>query len=72
MLNKNAIDKLLALPDDRFASMLKILLSASGVTMEGKPMDAVTIRKIRAVLEEVTDGDLERITQLIARYQNGG
>ncbi len=72
MLNKQVIDTLLALPDDRFASMLKMILSASGVNMDGKPMDAATVKKIRALLTEVTDEDLGRITQLIARYQNGG
>ncbi len=72
MINKKAIDKLLEMPDDRFLAMLKILLGSTGMDMSGKQFDEKTVRKIRAVLREVTDEDLKRVDALMQRYKEGG
>ena len=72
MINRKSIDKLLEMPDDRLMTMLKLLLGSTGVDVSGKKFDESTIRKIRAVLEEVTDEDLERIDVLMKRYREGG
>lgn len=63
---------MLEMPDDRLLSMLKIVLGSAGVDLGGKQIDAKTVRKIRALLSEVTDEDIERVTYLAERYKHGG
>lgn len=72
MLNKKSIDKLLEMPDDRLLAMLKLLLGSTGVDVSGKKFDESIVRKIRAVLKEVTEEDLARIDVLMQRYKEGG
>ncbi len=74
MINKSVIDKMLEMPDDKLLVMLKIVMSSSGVNVSGKQMsqiDEKTLHKIRNVLKEVTDDDIERITYLVDIYKNG-
>ena len=80
MINKSLIDKMLAMPDDKLLAMMRIILSGSGIALsgdkdkKGKGLDRVdekTLRKLRSVLAEVTDEDIERITYLAEVYQNG-
>lgn len=81
MINKSLIDKMLAMPDDKLLAMMKIILSGSGISLSGDKdkkgkgtdrMDEKTIRKLRSVLAEITDEDIERVTYLAEVYQNGG
>lgn len=72
MINKAMIDKMLEMPDDRLLAMLRIVMSSSGIDLGGKTPDAKTIRKIRALLREITDDDIERVTYLADRYKHGG
>ncbi|MGN1345560.1 MAG: hypothetical protein ACI4V1_02140 [Eubacteriales bacterium] len=75
MINKSMIDKMLEMPDDKLLLMLKVVMSGAGLEMSGKNMSKVdekTLRKIRAVLAEVTDADIERVTYLAELYKNGG
>lgn len=68
MLNKNAIDKMLDMPDDKFIMMLNLVLGSAGIDMGSKKIDGKTVKKIRALLEEVTDDDLARLTYLVGVY----
>ncbi len=72
MINKKNIDKMLELPDDKLWAMLKLILSGAGVNMSGKEIDEKTVRKLRAILSEITDGDIERIMYLMEVYKRGG
>lgn len=72
MLNKAAINKMLEMPDDRLLAMLKIILSGTGMDLGGKKIDEKTVRRIRALLSEITDEDIGRFTELAERYKNGG
>lgn len=72
MINKAMIDKVCELPDEKMLAMLKIILSGVGVDISSKPIDEKTIPKIRALLEEVTDDDISRLTRLADVYKNGG
>jgi len=72
MINKAAINKMLEMPDDKLVSMLKFVMSASGVDMGDKRLDESTVRKLRGVLREVTDEDIARAMFLIDRYKRGG
>lgn len=75
MINKALIDKMLAMPDDKLLAMMKIILSGSGISMsgdkKGKSADEKTLRKLRCVLAEITDEDIERMTYLTEVYQHG-
>lgn len=74
MLNKDMIDKMLAMPDDKLLVMLKIVLSGSGIEWSGKGtngIDGKTLRKLRRVLAEITDDDIGRVTRLAEVYKYG-
>lgn len=68
MLDKKMIDQLLTLPDDQLLQMVQLL---GGGKLGGKSMpNAETMRRVRAVLAEITEGDLSRLAALMAVYQN--
>ena len=74
MINKAMIDRMLEMPDDRLLVMLKLVMSGSGIETSGKSMnrmDDKTVRKLRRVLAEITDDDIERVTYLTEVYKNG-
>lgn len=68
MLNKNAIEKMLEMPDDKFIMMLNLVLGSAGIDMGSKKIDGKTVKKIRAFLKEVTDDDIARLTYLVGVY----
>ena len=68
MLNKNAIEKMLEMPDDNFIMMLNLVLGSAGIDMGSKKIDGKTVKKIRALLKEVTDDDIARLTYLVGVY----
>lgn len=72
MLNKTAIQKLLQMPDERMMAMLRILLAGAGINTGDRAIDEKTVRRIRALLTEVTDEDLARFSRLAECYRNGG
>jgi len=74
VINKAMIDRMLEMPDDRLLVMLKLVMSGSGIETSGKSMnrmDDKTVRKLRRVLAEITDDDIERVTYLTEVYKNG-
>ena len=68
MLNKNAIEKMLEMPDDKFIMMLNLVLGSAGIDMGSKKIDGKTVKKIRALLKEVTDDDIARLTYMVGVY----
>ena len=68
MLIKNAIEKMLEMPDDKFIMMLNLVLGSAGIDMGSKKIDGKTVKKIRALLKEVTDDDIARLTYLVGVY----
>ena len=68
MLNKNAIEKMLEMPDNKFIMMLNLVLGSAGIDMGSKKIDGKTVKKIRALLKEVTDDDVARLTYLVGVY----
>ena len=68
MLNKNAIEKMPEMPDDKFIMMLNLVLGSAGIDMGSKKIDGKTVKKIRALLKEVTDDDIARLTYLVGVY----
>ncbi len=72
MINKNNIEKMLEMPDERLWAMLKLVLTSAGVNVSGKQLDPKSIKKVRAILKEVTDDDIDRVMYLADIYKNGG
>ncbi len=72
MINKKMIDKMLDLSDEKLLSMAKFLTASMGMESAGKQLNEKNIKKVRAVLSELTDQDLERVAYLTERYKNGG
>ena len=68
MLNKNAIEKMLEMPDDNLIMMLILVLGIAGIYLGSKKIDGKTVKKIRALLKEVTDDDIARLTYLVGVY----
>lgn len=74
MITRAMIDKMLEMPDDKLILMLKIVLSGAGADTSGKftgSVDKKTLDKLRRVLAEITDNDLERVAVLTEVYKNG-
>lgn len=67
MLDKKMLDQLLSLPDDQLLQMIQLLGGGNG---SGKLPDETKMRRIRAVLGEITEGDLCRIATLATVYRN--
>jgi len=68
-LEKKMIDQMLALPDDKLWQMFQLLAVGTGMKPGDKVPDASGMRKLRAVLEAVTDADIGRVTELIDLYK---
>lgn len=71
MINKKNIDKMLEMPDERLWTMLKLVLGGAGVNIGSAEMNPKTMRKLRALLSEVTDEDIERVMYLADIYKRG-
>lgn len=73
MINRNLIDKMLEMPDEKFLMMMKVVLSNSGLAQgrSSPKIDEKTLRRIRCVLAELTDDDLDRIATLTDVYKKG-
>ena len=59
---------MLEMPDDKFIMMLNLVLGSAGIDMGSKKIDGKTVKKIRALLKEVTDDDIARLTYLVGVY----
>ena len=68
-LDKKMIDQMLSLPDDKLWQMFQLLSMGSGLKMGDKAPDPAGMRKLRAVLEDITDADIARVLELIDLYK---
>ncbi|MBQ8641285.1 MAG: hypothetical protein IJ480_03635 [Clostridia bacterium] len=68
-LDKRMIDQMLSLPDDKLWQMFQLISMGSGMKVGEKAPDPGNMRKLRAVLEAITDADIERVTELIGLYR---
>ncbi len=69
-LDKAMLSQMLSLPDDKLWQMMELISAGSGMKLGDKGASPETMRKLRAVLGEVTDGDIERVLTLIGIYKN--
>lgn len=68
-LDKRMIDQMLSLPDDKLWQMFQLISMGCGMKVGEKAPDPGNMRKLRAVLEAITDADIERVTELIGLYR---
>ena len=69
-LEKKMIDQMLALPDDKLWQMFQLLARGSGLKIGDRVPEGAGMRKLRAVLEAVTDADIGRVMELIDLYKD--
>ena len=68
-LDKRMIDQMLSLPDEKLWQMFQLVSVGSGMKIGDKAPDAAGMRKLRAVLEKITDDDIGRVMELIDTYK---
>lgn len=71
-LDRNAVERLLALNDKQLAIVIKKLTAEAGIDPGALQINASNIAALRAALSMATDEDLKRASEQIARMQRGG
>lgn len=69
-IDKKTIDSMLALPDDRFAQMVRLVAAASGHSLRDGQPDSAAILGLRGLLRQVTEGDVKRASELLQIYKS--
>lgn len=70
-LDKNSINKLLALDDARLAVVIRQLASSAGISPSSLNLGPNELSAIRQALSMATEGDLSRAAELIKSFKNG-
>lgn len=68
-LDKKMIDQMLALPDDKLWQMFQLISMGTGMKLGDKAPDSGGMRKLRAVMEDITDADIGRVMELLDLYK---
>lgn len=66
-IDKNTINMLLKMSDDRLWSTLKFALARSGNDMIKDVKQPEDMSKLRAVLSELTNQDIERVSEILKK-----
>ncbi len=70
-LDKNAIDKLLALDDRALWSVIKMIAAQSSITLTDQ-IGQSEMAALRGALGAATDADIAQAAQLLSRYKEQG
>ncbi|MBQ6262407.1 MAG: hypothetical protein IJK58_02725 [Clostridia bacterium] len=67
--DRKTVDMLAGMPDEKLGALAALLAASKGLTRDGgiKPDSA---RKLKEVMRNLSDGDIERISELIEIYKN--
>ena len=65
-LDKKSLDRLLTLNDDQLRRVMAGLLAEYGVDPTTIPLDQFDMSKLRAVLSNATDEDIQRFTAMLS------
>ncbi len=67
--DRKTVDTLLDMPDEKLGALAALLAASKGLTREGgiKPDSA---RRLKEVMKNLSDEDVERINELIEIYKN--
>ncbi len=71
-LDRNAVNKLLALNDRQLALVIQKLVAEAGIDPGALQIDPSNIAAIRAALSVATDADLEMAAKQLAKMPKGG
>jgi len=66
--DRKTVDTLIDMPDEKLGALAALLAASKGLTRDGglKPDSA---RKLKEVMRNLSDGDIERISELIDVYK---
>ncbi len=67
-IDKKTLNGFLNLSDEKLLSVLRLL---TGGRISFEEPDAAAMRGIRHMLSQVTDGDLDRVSELMTLYKQG-
>ena len=70
-LDRKTAEKLIAMPDDKLAGLCVLFAARHGLRPQGT-LKPESVRRLRAVLGMLTDGDLERLGALAEASENKG
>ncbi len=67
--DRKTVDMLAGMPDEKLGALAALLAASKGLTREGgiKPDSA---RRLKEVMKNLSDEDVERINELIEIYKN--
>lgn len=65
-LDKKSLDRLLLLSDDQLRRVMAGLLAEYGVDPSTVPLDQFDMGKLRGVLSNATDEDIQRFTAMLS------
>jgi hypothetical protein len=70
-IDKKTLDMLQSLDDDKLWKMFKLISSGAGIDLpaEKRPED---MSKLRAVISNLTQGDIDRASEILDIYKKGG
>ncbi len=68
-IDKNTIDRICALPDDKLWGTVRLFASSAGVTVPPRPSSPHEVARLRRTLSELTEADISRAGELIKRFK---
>ena len=71
MLDKNAVNLLLSLDDNKLAAVIGKLAADAGIPPSSLNFGPKELAGIRSALSLATDDDLKRAGELLSNYKNG-
>ena len=71
-LDRNAVEKLLALNDRQLALVIKKLMAEAGLDPASVQLKPTSIAALRAALSMATDEDLKHAREQLAKLQKNG
>ncbi len=71
-LDRDAVNRLLALNDKQLTLVIKKLTAEAGIDPASLQINASNIAAVRAALSMATDEDLKRAAEQLANMQKGG
>ena len=71
-LDRNAVEKLLALNDRQLALVIKKLMAEAGLDPASVQLNPTSIAALRAALSMATDEDLKHASEQLAKLQKNG
>ncbi|MBR3423548.1 MAG: hypothetical protein IKG80_03560 [Clostridia bacterium] len=66
--DRKTVDMLAGMPDEKLGALAALLAASKGLTQDGG-LKADSARKLKEVMRNLSDGDIERISELIEIYK---